>query len=227
VQYERKQRRTENDVACGQHCKVGTNGKIGGTHGVTQSRPPADHATKLIKTFRITPTAPPEQNAGNSVPRKPDRTSTWAMGSGAGVLPMCDYSLHAVASRPAVAGERLVSTTFPRTTTRGFAAERDREVAVCLLPGTELGFDQDVKYSRRWIWPRTAGFSVARFSKIVADSHEHCDALEFPDGKIVLLTLLVPGQRARVIQLPVTAKMPIVQVTSQLELRNHVPDRNA
>jgi hypothetical protein len=132
---------------------------------------------------------------------------------------MCDYSLHTVASRPAIAGERLVSTAFPKATTRGFAAECDREVAVCLLPGTELGFDQDVKYYRQWIWPRSAGFSVARFCKVPADSLEHQDALEFPDGRIVLLTLLVPGQCARVIQLPVTGKEFSKKVNSEDALK--------
>ena len=62
---------------------------------------------------------------------------------------MCDYSLHAVASRPAKVGETLVTATFPRTSTRGFAAEGEPEVAVCLLPGTELAFEQDVKYDQR------------------------------------------------------------------------------
>jgi hypothetical protein len=119
---------------------------------------------------------------------------------------MCDYSLHTVASRPAIAGERLVSTEFPGTTTRGFAAECNREMAVCLLPGTELGFDQDVKYYQHWIWPRKAGFSVARFCKVPAASDQHHDALEFPDGRVILLTLLARGQCARVIQLPATGK---------------------
>ena len=32
----------------------------------------------------------------------------------------------------------------------------------------------------------------------------HHDALEFPDGQIVLLTLLREGQKATVLQLPVT-----------------------
>jgi hypothetical protein len=32
---------------------------------------------------------------------------------------MCDYSLHSVASRPATAGDRLVTTRFVATTTRG------------------------------------------------------------------------------------------------------------
>ncbi len=53
---------------------------------------------------------------------------------------MCDYSLHAVASRPAKVGETLVTTTFRGTSTRGFASIDEPEVAVCLLPGTELGF---------------------------------------------------------------------------------------
>jgi hypothetical protein len=53
---------------------------------------------------------------------------------------MCDYSLHAVASRPAKVGETLITTTFRGTSTRGFAAEAEPEVAVCLLPGTELAF---------------------------------------------------------------------------------------
>src|SRR2546427_7301929 len=76
---------------------------------------------------------------------------------------MCDYSLHAMASRPAKVGETLVTTTFPRTSTRGFAAEGEPGVAVCLLPGTELAFEQDVKYDQGWILTRTASFRVAKF----------------------------------------------------------------
>ena len=53
---------------------------------------------------------------------------------------MCDYSLHAVASRPAKVGETLITTTFPGTSTRGFASELEPAVAVCMLPGTELAF---------------------------------------------------------------------------------------
>ena len=54
---------------------------------------------------------------------------------------MCDYRLHAVASRPAKVGETLVTTSFYGTSTRGFAAKEEPGVAVCLLPGTELAFD--------------------------------------------------------------------------------------
>ena len=120
---------------------------------------------------------------------------------------MCDYSLHATASRPAKAGDKLISTSFAKTTTRGFAAETNRSIAICLLPGTELGFDSEVRYYRNWLWPTRTGFSVARFCRIETSSYDpHQDALEFPDGKIVLLTTLVRGQRACVLQLPPKAK---------------------
>src|SRR5258705_12000001 len=117
---------------------------------------------------------------------------------------MCDYSLHAVASRPAKVGETLITTTFPRTSTRGFAAEGEPGVAVCLLPGTELAFEQDVKYDQGWIWTRTASFRVAKFGVVEPNvPHRHHDAIEFPDGSNVLVTLLVERQRATVLQLPV------------------------
>ena len=120
---------------------------------------------------------------------------------------MCDYSLHAVATRPAQVGETLISTTFRGTSTRGFASESDPSVAVCLLPGTELAFEREVKYDNRWIWTRTINFRVAKFNQI--DPHipdRHHDAIEFPDGNYVLVTQLCEGQRATVLQLPVTVQ---------------------
>jgi hypothetical protein len=117
---------------------------------------------------------------------------------------MCDYSLHAIASRPAKVGEKLVSTKFTGTPSRGFAAEAEPNVAVCLLAGTELAFDADVKYDPIWFWSKTSPFRVGRFRKIEPNvSHRHHDALEFPDGTNVLVTQLSKGQRATVLQLPV------------------------
>jgi hypothetical protein len=122
---------------------------------------------------------------------------------------MCDYSLHAVATRPAKVGETLITTTFPGTSTRGFASESEPNVAVCLLQGTELAFAQNVRYDNRWIWTREVNFRVGKFGEIdrhVADRHH--DAIEFPDGSHVLVTLLCEGQRATVLQLPVIAQQP-------------------
>ncbi len=116
---------------------------------------------------------------------------------------MCDYSLHAVTARPAKVGESLVSTSFRGTSTRGFAAKDEPKVAVCLLPGTELAFEQDVRYNRNWLLTKSAGFRVAQFCVIEPKRPgQHHDALLFPDGTIVLVNLLSEGQHARVLQLP-------------------------
>jgi len=76
---------------------------------------------------------------------------------------MCDYSLRAIASRPGKKGETLVSTDFRGSSTRGFASAETMEVAVCLLPGTELVFDQNVRYRGRWFGSKKVPFSVAQF----------------------------------------------------------------
>ena len=46
---------------------------------------------------------------------------------------MCDYSLHNVATRPARIEDKLVTTKFSNSITRGFAAIGEPHVAVCLL----------------------------------------------------------------------------------------------
>jgi hypothetical protein len=118
---------------------------------------------------------------------------------------MCDYSLHLVASRPAKVGDRLVSTDFTRSITRGFSAPSEPDVAVCLLPGTEIAFEQAVQYDRAFslFGKARVEHKVARFRQInVDDPHVHHDALEFPGGQIVMVTRLLPGQRATVLQLP-------------------------
>ncbi len=129
---------------------------------------------------------------------------------------MCDYSLHAVTSRPAEVGEELVTTTFRGTSTRGFASEKEPGVAVCLLPGTELAFTEDVRYDNRWIWTRTINSRVGKFGKIDPLVPErHHDAVEFADGSYVLVTQLVEGQRVTVLQLPVTRPIAAPASTEQ------------
>ena len=117
---------------------------------------------------------------------------------------MCDYSLHAVATRSAEVGEKLVSTGFRFSTTRGFAGENDPQVAVCLRPGTELAFDNDVRTDG--VMSRTnIGDRLARFRQIDLNKPtRHHDALEFSNWAIVLLTDLTVGQKATVLQLPAT-----------------------
>jgi hypothetical protein len=122
---------------------------------------------------------------------------------------MCDYSLHLIASRPAQVGDKLVATDFPKSITRGFSAVGDPDTAVCLLPGTELAFEDDVQYDRAFSLFGKARVEqrVARFRQVnMDDLHVHHDALEFPSGQIVMVTRLMPGQRATVLQLPASAR---------------------
>jgi hypothetical protein len=122
---------------------------------------------------------------------------------------MCDYSLHAIASRPAKIGDRLITTAFDNALTAGFASLDEPEVAVCLLPGTELSFESEIerRHHLARLFPRFGfgrlGAAVARFRKI--NEHKpnvHHDAVELANGKIVLVTQLRIGQRATVLQLP-------------------------
>jgi len=122
---------------------------------------------------------------------------------------MCDYSLHNVKSRPAKVGDKLTTRNFG-TGTRGFAASEDANVAVCVLPGTELSFSREVTCQTTGLFPwrsklmnhSTAIFRQVNKQRVVA----HHDALEFADGQIVLLTLLAEGQQATVLQLPAEPK---------------------
>lgn len=121
---------------------------------------------------------------------------------------MCDYSLELIASRPAKVADKLVSTSFPHTVTRGFASVDEPGMAVCLLP-TELAFQAEVQCETGSLIP-SLGRSVARFRRLNEDMpHVHHDALEFPDGKIILLTHLCKGQRATVLQLPASVSVKV------------------
>jgi hypothetical protein len=123
---------------------------------------------------------------------------------------MCDYSLQNVKTRPAKIGDKLFTHRFFSGTT-GFAASEDNRVAVCLLPGTELSFAYDVRRSRLWPWTKNiVPHKTAIFRQINRDCpHIHHDALEFPDGDVLLLTYLMEGQEATVLQLPaVGSKLP-------------------
>ena len=118
---------------------------------------------------------------------------------------MCDFSLQSVRSRPAKVGDKLVTRDFG-TGTRGFAAVDDPKVAVCLKPGTELAFGREVAILPHGLlgWKtKTTNHQTAIFRQINKDKlTAHHDALEFPDGRIELLTLLCEGQTATVLQLP-------------------------
>ena len=122
---------------------------------------------------------------------------------------MCDYSLHSVKSRPAKVGDKLTTCNFG-TGTRGFAASEDASVAVCVRPGTELSFTDVITCLPTGLIPwrgKVVEYKTAIFRQINKEKIAvHHDALEFPDGQIVLLTTLCEGQQATVLQLPAEPK---------------------
>ena len=125
---------------------------------------------------------------------------------------MCDYSLHSIKSRPAKVDDKLTTRDFG-TGTLGFAASDDANVAVCVRPGTELSFAREVTcqpigmlgWRDKVIRHKTAIFRQINKDRVAA----HHDALEFPDGQIVLLTCISEGQEATVLQLPAEPKTAV------------------
>jgi hypothetical protein len=92
-----------------------------------------------------------------------------------------------------------------------------------MLPGTELAFAENVKYDNRWIWTREIDFRVGKFGQV--DAHvpdRHHDAIEFPDGSRVLVTLLCEGQRVSVLQLPVL-QQPAERPQPAAQVRTETP----
>ena len=131
---------------------------------------------------------------------------------------MCDYSLHSIKSRPAKVGDKLTTRDFGMGT-RGFAPSEDASVAVCVRPGTELSFAREVTcqsigmlgWRDKVIKHKTAIFRQINKERIAA----HHDALEFPDGQIVLLTCLREGQEATVLQLPAQPRTAVESEAQQ------------
>src|ERR1700737_3802982 len=116
--------------------------------------------------------------------------------------------------------ETLVSTKFKSTTTRGFASPGNPHVAVCLRPGTELAFENDVQ-TGGFLFRKKIGDRLAWFRQIALDQpSRHHDALEFSNGAVVLVTDLSVGQRATVLQLPASPmdeKIETPQPTARYE----------
>gem|GEM_PF-189461 len=138
--------------------------------------------------------------SGRSIPWKKMRTNQ-----------MCDYSAKSARQRAAKRDDHLVTRSISQHT-RGFTSVTDPTTAVCLLPGTELGFNRNVKVAGEKIFglipmSETIPYKVARFIQVEKkDQRTHHDALEFPDGTTIKLNELVGNQKATVLQLPAVPK---------------------
>ena len=126
---------------------------------------------------------------------------------------MCDFSLQHIASRPAKVGDKLVTTDF-NTGTNGFmpadTLPNETKVAVCVMPGTELAFEDGITtrpFSYFLGSDNKRAVKVARFTQVDKHiMHAHHDAIELPNGEVILLTRLCEGQTATVLQLPAERK---------------------
>ena len=135
---------------------------------------------------------------------------------------MCDFSLDFVTSRPARVGDKLVSTRFDNSFTRGFAAVGEPNVAVCLRPGTEIAFEKEVECVNGFgvVPDLRLGETMARFRQVNIDKpNMHHDALEFPSGKVVLLHNLCEGQHATILQLPAVSQMASAVSEAEVQTR--------
>jgi hypothetical protein len=90
-------------------------------------------------------------------------------------------------------------------------------IPVCLLPGTELAFEENVKCESAYGFGyKRLAHKVARFRQVNQDQpNVHHDALELPDGEIVLVTKLAGGQHATVLQMPATPQQITLEAESQ------------
>jgi hypothetical protein len=127
---------------------------------------------------------------------------------------MCDYSIKAEKSRPAKVADKLTTHRFVGGSV-GFCAGGDTDTAVCVLPGTEIAFEDnivfgynDVNDSNLSCWnDKRIGHKTAIFRQDHKDQERmHHDYIELPDGSRHTLSSLAPGQNATVLQLPATPK---------------------
>ena len=67
-----------------------------------------------------------------------------------------------------------------------------------------MSFAYEVRRSQLWPWSKNViPHKTAIYRQInLGCAHAHHDALEFPDGEVMLLTYLMEGQQATVLQLP-------------------------
>lgn len=128
---------------------------------------------------------------------------------------MCDYSLRNLASRPAKVDDKLTVSKFNSTLSLGFTNGDNKTEVVCVLPGTELAFDENiVETGSRWYGlggpcEKEYEHKTARFRQVNLDrTHAHHDALELSDGTIIKLQDLKVGQTATVLQLPAAPRTP-------------------
>jgi hypothetical protein len=84
------------------------------------------------------------------------------------------------------------------------------------MPGTEVSFADEVRRAPRFPWSqRVICYKTVSSEINLHNRATHHDALEFPNGEVVLLTLLEEGQQATVLQLPAAPREQEKQAVSR------------
>ena len=129
---------------------------------------------------------------------------------------MCDHGLHDVRSRPARAGDKLITRRFHRSAVSFFAVH-EPSLAVCVPPGTEIAFESEIRCRRMLplLSPIGLRTKLARVRLVRGgEPNRPHEALELPNGEIVLWSRLCEGQRATVLQLPVPVRPQSTEISS-------------
>jgi hypothetical protein len=116
---------------------------------------------------------------------------------------MCDYSMHALKNRKAVVGDKIKTSDFSRHSSPGIESCKPGEamVAICLLPGTGIEFDQPVSYRDNGYQMMVSDFKIGRYVHRPIHA-SYSDWLQFPDGTKTLIAYLIPGQTGTVTYVP-------------------------
>lgn len=123
---------------------------------------------------------------------------------------MCEFSNTALKTRKAAQGDQLVVASVNEGCV-GFADAAQCDTSVCLTHGTELAFDQSVKFYNDAGIETDSTQCTATFVEVDPEHKQHV----FSDALIIVgqpepvyLVSLIEGQSAKVIQLP-AAELPI------------------
>jgi hypothetical protein len=118
---------------------------------------------------------------------------------------MCDYSMHAVKNRKAVVGDKVKTSDFTRTSSPGLESLSEPGVAICLIPGTGVEFDEPIRYTAVNIYGSPiviSDFKIGRYIRKEGIEAEFKDTIQFPDGSTVLMAYLKNGQTGTVTYVP-------------------------
>jgi hypothetical protein len=116
---------------------------------------------------------------------------------------MCDYSMHAVKNRKAVVGDKVRTSNFGGKSSPGLESLSEPGVAICLIPGTGVEFNDPIHHTNEGRGPHTiTDFKITRYVRKEGHSTEFKDAFQFPDGTVMLMAYLPVGQHGTVTYVP-------------------------